>query len=132
MKKEIIISIIVIAVVIIADITTSKITDSKITDMNNKLAMMKETINGRGEDLESNEEILNQARNIKNTWEEYNNVLSYYIEHEELEKVGTEVNCLYNYADCNDDKQGLDSITRLEFILEHISEKHDFTLNNFF
>ena len=132
MKKEIIISIIVIAVVIIADITTSKITDSKITDMNNKLAMMKETINGRGEDLESNEEILNQARNIKNTWEEYNNILSYYVEHEELEKVGTEINCLYNYAKCNDQKESLDSITRLEFILEHISQKHDFTLNNFF
>ena len=132
MKKEIIISIIVIAVVIIADITTSKITDSKIIDMNNKLSKMKETIDVNTQDTENNSEILNQARDIKNTWEEYNNILSYYVEHEELEKVGTEINCLYNYAKCNDQKESLDSITRLEFILEHISQKHDFTLNNFF
>lgn len=132
MKKEIIISIIIIAIVAIADITTSKITDNNIIDMNNKLAKMKETIDTNKEDSNNNEEFLNQAKDIKNTWEKYNNILSYYIEHNELEKVGTEINSLYNYAECNETKEGLNSITRLEFILEHISEKYDLTLNNFF
>lgn len=141
MKKEISISLIIIIIVVIADILTSNITDKKIIDMNNDLDNMREKIvfvkNLNEEDIEKNNnstynELILDVKNIKRKWEDNNNILSYYIEHNELEKVGTEISTLYNYSESNNFEQALDSISRLEFILDHISKKYDFELNNFF
>lgn len=141
MKKEISISLIIIIIVVIADILTSNITDKKISDMNNDLDNMREKIvfvkNLNEEDIEKNNnstynELILDVKNIKRKWEDNNNILSYYIEHNELEKVGTEISTLYNYSESNNFEQALDSISRLEFILDHISKKYDFELNNFF
>ena len=141
MKKEISISLIIIIIVVIADILTSNITDKKISDMNNDLDNMREKIvfvkNLNEEDIEKNNnstynELIIDVKNIKRKWEDNNNILSYYIEHNELEKVGTEISTLYNYSESNNFEQALDSISRLEFILDHISKKYDFELNNFF
>ncbi len=129
MKKEIVISIIIVFLVVISDFFTSNITDNRINDMNYSLNKMKENIiNNESRD----NKLILEAENIKRKWEDDNNILSYYIEHEELEKVGTEISSLYNYVESNDINQALDSITRLEFILDHISKKYDFELNNFF
>lgn len=141
MKKEISISLIIIIIVVIADILTSNITDKKISDMNNDLDNMREKIvfvkNLNEEDIEKNNnstynELILDVKNIKRKWEDNNNILSYYIEHNELEKVGTEISTLYNYSESNNFEQASDSISRLEFILDHISKKYDFELNNFF
>lgn len=142
MKKEISISLIIIIIVVIADILTSNITDKKISDMNNDLDNMREKIvfvkNLNEKDIEKNNnstynELILDVKNIKRKWEDNNNnILSYYIEHNELEKVGTEISTLYNYSESNNFEQALDSISRLEFILDHISKKYDFELNNFF
>ena len=141
MKKEISISLIIIIIVVIADILTSNITDKKISDMNNDLDNMREKIvfvkNLNEENIEKNNnstynELILDVKNIKRKWEDNNNILSYYIEHNELEKVGTEISTLYNYSESNNFEQALDSISRLEFILDHISKKYDFELNNFF
>lgn len=129
MKKEIVISIIIVFLVVISDFFTSNITDNRINDMNYSLNKMKENIiNNESRD----NKLILEAENIKRKWEDDNNILSYYIEHEELEKVGTEISSLYNYVESNDINQALDSIARLEFILDHISKKYDFKLNNFF
>lgn len=129
MKKEIVISIIIVFLVVISDFFTSNITDNRINNMNYSLNKMKENIiNNESRD----NKLILEAENIKRKWEDDNNILSYYIEHEELEKVGTEISSLYNYVESNDINQALDSITRLEFILDHISKKYDFELNNFF
>lgn len=141
MKKEISISLIIIIIVVIADILTSNITDKKISDMNNDLDNMREKIvfvkNLNEKNIEKNNnstynELILDVKNIKRKWEDNNNILSYYIEHNELEKVGTEISTLYNYSESNNFEQALDSISRLEFILDHISKKYDFELNNFF
>lgn len=129
MKKEIVISIIIVFLVVISDFFTSNITDNRINDMNYSLNKMKENIINN-ESIDN--KLILEAENIKRKWEDDNNILSYYIEHEELEKVGTEISSLYNYVESNDINQALDSITRLEFILDHISKKYDFELNNFF
>lgn len=129
MKKEIVISIIIVFLVVISDFFTSNITDNRINDMNYSLNKMKENIiNNESRD----NKLILEAENIKRKWEDDNNILSYYIEHEELEKVGTEISSLYNYVESNDINQALDSIARLEFILDYISKKYDFELNNFF
>ncbi|MCI8965059.1 MAG: DUF4363 family protein [Clostridia bacterium] len=129
MKKEIIMSIVIVIVIIIADIITGRITKNMVIEMTNKLEGLKEIINKE----ESNEkEISNKIRDIKNTWEDENKTLSYYIEHDELEKVETELNSLIGLSKDRDIEEELATIQRAEFILEHISEKYKLSLNNFF
>mgnify|MGYP003447168457 CR=1 FL=1 len=138
MKKEIIIAIFIISLVSISDIVTTKITDEKMIDIGNKLETLEVLIqeNMKEENLEKrdieNKKIKNYVIDVKNEWINHEEILSLYIEHEELEKIGTEVNSLYSYIESNDDTECLDSIARLEFILEHLSKKQDFRLNNFF
>lgn len=138
MKKEIIVASFIIIFVVVAEIVTAKTTDKKMTDMNNKLEvleiMVQESINEDDvakEDMR-NQEIKNYVVQIKNKWEKDEEILSLYIEHDELENIGTEVHSLYSYIESRDDTECLDSIARLEFILEHLSKKQDFKLNNFF
>ena len=59
-------------------------------------------------------------------------MLSYYLEHDELEKVETELNSLIGLSKDRDIEEELTTIQRAEFILEHISEKYKLSLNNFF
>ena len=138
MKKEIIIAIFIISLVSISDIVTTKITDEKMINIGNKLETLEVLIqeNMKEENLEKrdieNKKIKNYVIDVKNEWINHEEILSLYIEHEELEKIGTEVNSLYSYIESNDDTECLDSIARLEFILEHLSKKQDFRLNNFF
>ena len=138
MKKEIIIAIFIISLVSISDIVTTKITDEKMIDIGNKLETLEVLIqeNMKEENFEKrdieNKTIKNYVIEVKNEWINHEEILSLYIEHEELEKIGTEVNSLYSYIESNDDTECLDSIARLEFILEHLSKKQDFRLNNFF
>ncbi len=129
MKKEIIMSIVIILIVVIADMITGKITKNMVIDMTNKLEGLREVV----ENEESDEKIIeSKIRDIKNTWENENKVLSYYIEHDELEKVETELNSLIGLSKDRDIEEELTTIQRAEFILEHISEKYKLSLNNFF
>lgn len=138
MKKEIIVASFIIIFVVVAEIVTANTTDKKMTDMNNKLEvleiMVQESMNEDDvakKDMR-NQEIKNCVVQIKNKWEKDEEILSLYIEHDELEKIGTEVHSLYSYIESRDDTECLDSIARLEFILDHLSKKQDFKLNNFF
>ncbi len=129
MKKEIIMSIVIVLIIVIADIITGKITKNMVIEMTNKLEGLREVI----ENEESDEkEIASKIRDIKNTWEDENKVLSYYLEHDELEKVETELNSLIGLSKDRDIEEELTTIQRAEFILEHISEKYKLSLNNFF
>ena len=129
MKKEIIMSIVIVIIIVIADIITGKITKNMVIEMTNKLEGLREVI----ENEESDEkEIASKIRDIKNTWEDENKVLSYYLEHDELEKVETELNSLIGLSKDRDIEEELTTIQRAEFILEHISEKYKLSLNNFF
>ncbi len=129
MKKEIIMSIVIVIVIIIADIITGRITKNMVIEMTNKLEGLKEIINKEESD---EKEISNKIRDIKNTWEDENKTLSCYIEHDELEKVETELNSLIGLSKDRDIEEELTTIQRAEFILEHISEKYKLSLNNFF
>ena len=132
MKKEIILCISIIIIIVIADVITTKITDEKIVNISNKLEVLESKLDGEGKDKSSQKEIEDYARDIRNTWKDDEKVLAYYIEHQELEKVGIEMDSLCSYAKCNDDKEELDSIARLKSLLSYISDKHDLKLNNFF
>lgn len=128
MKREIIISLVIIIFIVMLDIISNSITNDKIAEMISMLDDFRQSI----ENQENIEESLPKAEKIKEKWEEYGNLMGYYIEHDEIEKAGIEISNLYSYCKSGEKNEELKTIYAVEFWLEHIEEKHAVKLNNFF
>lgn len=149
--KEIVISIIIIIFVIILDIITQNYTEKAIDTTTNQLDEFKSNLEDKIEKKENkieNEEIIeNQEKiedtkeikkieeemsNIINHWDEKDEVLSYYIEHDELEKVQTELSSLKANIMIGEYEDGIPDIEECIFILEHIKDKFALKIKNIF
>lgn len=126
MSKELIISIIIIIVIVGLDILISNFVDGK---MNYTLQML--------EDMKGilEEEDYTKAREkfeeINNYWYESEQVFSFYIEHDELEKVASDLASLDVYIKLEDD-EALEKVSTMAFIIKHIEAKDDLSLKNVF
>lgn len=131
MKKEIIISTIVLAIIIIADLVSSNFTDNKIKDIDNDLIKVQKMLENEKEIIDV-DLLKEDVDKIKEEWNKDEETFSYYIEHQELEKVGTEMDSLNCYVKNKNKIESLNCISRIRSYLSYISNKHDFKLNNFF
>lgn len=127
MYKEFIIILTVIALIVGLDITTNHYTQ-------NSVAILSEELNDLREDiLQENKEIAQKKmEKIKEKWKERYNVLAYYIEHDELEKVETELVLLKGNIEVKQYEQGIPNLSNCIFILEHIKEKMALQIKNIF
>ena len=74
-------------------------------------------------------EILN---NIEKAWEKYSEKLAYYIEHNELEKVDTEIVKAKADIEVQNYAIAIENLERCTFILEHIKDKNSLKIVNVF
>ena len=129
MYKEIWISITIVIIVSMADIVSNNYTKSSVKDMN-------ESLNEIRYELEKNEKDENIIKdimaNINQKWINKNEKLSFYIEHDELEKVETELYSLNANVDTKDYEQAIEKIEKCKFILKHIENKEGLSLKNVF
>lgn len=127
MYKEFIIIIVVIALVVGLDIITNNYTKDSLKIMSEELSILREYI--LEEDKEKSEK---QMELVKEKWEERYNVLAFYIEHDELEKVKTELTGLDANLEVEEYKLCISELDTTLFILEHIQEKEEFHLRSIF
>lgn len=134
MFKEIVISIVIIVSIISLDFVTQNYTNETISNTNLNLNNLKEKINENKSKLEdkTNEDLNYYFEKIKTSWTEKRKTLAYYIEHDELEKVDTDLTNLKSYLDVNDLEMAIYSIDEAKYILEHIKQKNSFSLVNVF
>ena len=125
--KETIISIGIVLIILILDIVSQNYTKNAVQDMNNCISTFRDQINNVDERT-----LQKSVDNINTKWKEYNRILSLYIEHNELEKVETYLAGYKNYVYAEDKQVAFKDIDQTEFILEHISNKYKFTLENIF
>ena len=125
MYKEIIISIIIIAFIITGDILTQKYTKKSIEDMNYELDQLKT------EKLKQ-ESVEEKIAKIDIKWNQMYQKLAYYIEHDELEKVETQLSEIKGNIETKEEKQGVPEINKCIFILNHIRNKESFKIQNIF
>lgn len=125
--KEFIISIGIIAFIFILDFATQKYTKETVDIMSTHLHELRNEI--KGDDQEKLEESI---KKINDDWNKYNKTLSLYIEHDELEKVETYLSGFESYIDEEDEAVALNEIDKTEFVLEHISNKYKFNMENIF
>ena len=127
MYKEFIIIIVVIVLIVGLDIITNKYTKQTIAMLSSDLNRLKEYI--LEENKEKSEE---QMKKIKEEWEERYKILAFYIEHDELEKVETEMVMLEADIEVEEFKHCVSELETTIFILEHIQEKEEMHFRSVF
>lgn len=136
MKKEIIISIIVITMVIIGNIVTQNNTKKTVAKLNEKLANLKNSLIDVIDDNKKKDEnylkYKEKSSDIRNRWDEMQELLSFYIEHDELEKVETQLAVINGQMESKLYDEAVVEIERCQFILEHIADKTAFNIKNIF
>ena len=130
MKKEFIIIILVIIIIIILEVITNNYSNKSIKSISGELNDLREQLLNNAE--ESKEEIDNKAKDTYYKWKEYFKVLAYYIEHDELEKVNTELTLLKTYTEIEEYNSAIPVIDKCNFILEHIQDKQEFSIQSIF
>lgn len=130
MKKELIICILIIAIIIITNVITQNFTKECVSQMNERLDILKEASLEEAEIKE--ESIVAEIQNIENKWNEFQEKLAFYIEHDELEKVETQIFAIKGFAEMKKYDEIVPELEKCTFILEHIQDKTKLNVKNVF
>ena len=129
MKKELVICIIIVALIVITNVITQNYTKECVKQMNEKLDILKEV------SLSSNideQNIMNNIETIEQKWNEFQEKLAFYIEHDELEKVETQIFTIKGFSEIKKYDEIVPELEKCVFILEHIKGKTTLNVKNVF
>ena len=129
MKKEMIICIIVIAFIVIGNVITQNHTKQCVLQLNQELSNLKSEIIVAEK---KHEELKNKSKEIRELWNNMQETLSFYVEHDELEKVETQLALLIGEMETELYDDAIPEIEKCQFILEHIEDKTSLTIKNIF
>lgn len=127
MQREILISIIIVVLVVVLNVITQSYTIQKVETMSQELEVLKEQMI-----QEEQEGITEKSDNIYAKWTEAYPKLAFYIEHDELEKVNTNLTGLKSYIEVGEYKEGIQELEKCKFILKHIKDKQAIKIENIF
>lgn len=131
MTKELIICIVIVVLIFIGNAFTQRYLDNSVTETSENLNELKKEL------VKDKEEInldlaQNSIESIYETWEKKQGKLSFYIEHNELEKVNTQLTGLIGCIEMEEFAQAVPELDKAVFILEHIKNKSMVSLKNIF
>ncbi len=127
MKKEGIIVGIIFGVIIVLNIITQKYTNVAMTDTLAELDEVREATRIQNKEM--------AEEKMTDTMDKWNNVKEkfvIYIEHDELEKVELQLNETKSNIETEEYAMAVESIDACKFIIKHIKEKYEFSLENIF
>ncbi len=128
MYKEIIIIVLIVILIFGLNIITQNYTEST-------AKIMQESLDEIRQDLENNKEsktIQEKINKLNGEWEKRNDNLAYYLEHDELEKIESELTALNSNILTQNYEQGRENLDRCYFLLEHVKDKETVSLSNIF
>ncbi len=132
MKKETIICILVIIIVAIGNFVTQNYTEKCVSIINDDLIELENKMKKEDKDQKDMEDIKEKVVETKETWTLMQEKLAFYIEHDELEKVETQLFLLKGQADTKLYSNAVAEIEKCIFILEHIEDKNALSIKNIF
>lgn len=127
MYKELTISIIIVALIFGLNYVTQKNTDMTVETVTEKLTIVR---NSALEEEPNKDKVTSDINIAYDKWEELDDVLSYYIEHDEIEKVKGALTSAKSYIEVEEYKESIEAIDNCIYILDHIHEKEMFSLDN--
>lgn len=129
MYKEFIISIIIMMSIFGLNYIMQKNLDESVNTMKNYLEEVKSNLVKEDTDYSV---ALEKVNRTYDKWEEIDDQMAFYIEHDELEKVKTAITSMKSFVQMEDNSQAVDSLDRCMYILDHIDEREKVTLDNIF
>ena len=127
MYKEIITIIIIILMIFIGDFVTQSFTKNSVNSLTNELNILKDRLIEKSFD-EANE----QTEKIQFRIDEVHHKLSYYLEHDEIEKIETNFTACKSLTKTGDYSSAIEELEKTIFVLNHITDKYSFNLDNIF
>lgn len=129
MLKELSICVIIVFLIFAGNIITQNYTNKSVDITSEELyklreEIIKEVVNTESANIKINE--------IYSSWLNRHKRLAYYIEHDELEKVETDLSALKGYIDVEEYKEAVAELDRTVYVLQHIKNKNIFSLDNIF
>lgn len=129
MKKEAIITIIILLLIFAGEWITQNYTKKTLGKTQDQLRELKEDIlNSQN----NNSYLIEKTDKIYEDWERENEILSYYLEHNELEKVNTQIILIKGYLESDTPQDSIPDLEEGIYILDHIKQKEAFNLKNIF
>jgi len=129
MQKELVISIIVLVCIFGLNYITQKNTDNTVQSVSSKLEIVRNDVTQ--EEVDKEKATLD-ANDAFDKWEEFDDTLAYYIEHNEIEKVTTALTSVKSYVEMELYDDSVEAIDKCIYILDHIHQKEMVTLDNIF
>ena len=149
MKKEEIATLVIIGIILIIDLITlfytkkciAKISDDLTNLENMAVESIKEENNDNSENNGSNregdeskkiesKELKQKSEDIYKEWLGMNDTLTFYIEHDELEKVNVQLERIIANFNVDSTEDAVPEIKEAIYILRHIEKKQRLTLRN--
>ncbi len=127
MFKEIVICVIIVVSIFSVDMYTQNYTTDTTNQITKIFSKLKEEIIN-----EDKVKIKNIIKELDEIWNEKHHKLAYYIEHDELEKVDVSIINMKSFVETEDFASAIAEVDEGKFILEHIKDKYEFTLENVF
>lgn len=129
MKKEAIICVFIITLIVVGNIITQNYTKECVSQINEKLDVLKEA--SLEESADANK-INDKMSEVEKKWNEKKERLSYYIEHDELEKVETQIFNMRGLYEIEQYEEIVPELEKCVYILEHIKDKTTLNVKNIF
>lgn len=129
MYKETIISIVILIFIFGLNYITEKNTDETVNTMSENLKAVRQDL--VKDDIDK-EQIKQDTFKAYDKWEELDDTMAYYIEHDELEKVKTAITSVKSYVEMEEYSQSIEAIDKCIYILEHIRQREMFRMDNIF
>ena len=129
MYKELIISVIILIFIFGLNYITQENTDYTVDVMSDNLGILRKNIL---EDEENRDKIIQQSNLVYDKWEELDDKMAFYIEHDELEKVKTALTSIKSFIEVEEYSQSVEEIDKCAYILDHIHEREMISWDNIF
>lgn len=129
MYKEIIICLIIVITIIIGNVITQNYTKDKIEAISVDLIQLRQELSNKDIDWEKSRQYF---ENINKDWYNMKNNMSYFIEHDELEKVENNFTGLKSFIETQENAEAINELDKGVFTLKHIEDKNSLNLRNIF
>ena len=129
MLKEIIICIIIVITILIGNFITQDYTKQTVSELTESLSNLKDKLMQENVD---DELVKNENEKTYSKWEDSHDKLAYYIEHNELEKIESELTALKSHIETKEHELSVEEIDESIFLLKHVQDRYAFSLENIF
>ncbi|MBQ9657717.1 MAG: DUF4363 family protein [Clostridia bacterium] len=127
--KELSVIIVIIIVVFTTNTITQNYTNQTVKELTDKLDELVEITKNKEKD---NSERMKIALEIEKIWKQKKSKLSYFIEHDEIEKVEINITSILSYLESEELVMAKTESEQAIFLLEHIKDKYELSLENIF